>query len=192
MSTRLTCPGCHRVLLLPSDCTAETVSCPRCLALIPNPQAAPGPTAVQETLPPAPAPAAVPPSAVTKARLRAPEVDVDVEVRRDTRRTSGCMIALAVLGAVGLIYTVLGSAALAKGGVFQPLMVVLAILTVATLISVARVYADRPSESTARNIGRTVLSVLTISGVLVATALLLIGAGVIFLLVICISHGGKC
>jgi hypothetical protein len=192
MSTRLTCPGCGRILLLPADCMTETVSCPRCLAMIPNPQVAPGPTAVQTTLPPAPAPAAPSPSAVTQSRPWVREMDVDVDVRRDSRRTSGCMIALAVLGALGLVYILLGSAALAKEGTFQPLLIVLGILGVATVISLVRVYGGQPSPSTGRNLGRTVLGVLTISGVIIATGLLLIGAGVIFLLVVCLSHGGKC
>jgi hypothetical protein len=179
-------------LLLPADCMAETLSCPRCLALISNPQAAPVPSAVQTTVPSAPAPAAPSPSAVTQGRPWVRDRDVDLDVRHDTRRTSGCMIALAVLGALGLVYILLGSAALAREGTFQPLLLVLGILAVATLISLARVYGGRPSQSTGRNIGRTVLGVLTISGALVVAGLLLIGAGVIFLLVVCLSHGAKC
>ncbi len=190
MSTRLTCPGCGRILLLPADCTAETLSCPRCLARIPNPQAAPGPTAVQTTVSSPPPP----PTSLTRDRPWRPDrdVEVDVDVRRDNRRTGGCMIALAVLGALGLVYTLLGSTALAKEGVFEPLVILLGILAVATIISVVRVYGGQPGPSTGSKVGRTVLSVLTISGVLVATALLLIGAGVIFLFVVCLSHGGKC
>ena len=52
MPTRITCPGCGRVLVLPSDCTAEVLSCPRCLTRIDNPQAAGPSTAVQAEAPP--------------------------------------------------------------------------------------------------------------------------------------------
>ncbi len=52
MATRITCPNCRRLLLLPPGCTAEVLSCPRCLAQIENPQAAETSIGLRPEVPP--------------------------------------------------------------------------------------------------------------------------------------------
>lgn len=189
MSTRLTCPGCGRALLLPADCTAELLSCPRCLARIPNPQALDTSAAIQAT--PSAAPPSAPPStSVTERSAQMPRVDVDV--RRDSQRTNGCLVVLAVLGAIGICYALLGGMAMAHDRIFQPLLVTLGLLAVFTIASIAWVYSHRPSESVSGNIGRTVLGVLTLTGAIVTAGFLLVMAGVIILFVVCLANGGKC
>jgi hypothetical protein len=40
MARELVCPGCRRVLEVPDDPQAPTLTCPRCLAEVPDPRAA--------------------------------------------------------------------------------------------------------------------------------------------------------
>lgn len=190
MASRITCPGCHRILMLPDDCTAEALSCPRCLANIPNPQAPGASTGVQAEPPSPAAPAAIRPEPARHGG-RGPLADVDV--RRDNRGVKGSVIVLAVLGSLGVCYALFGSLVLAQEDrVIQPLLLTLGVLAVLTLISACWVFVHRPSETTGANIGRTILGVLTISGALVGIGLLLAVAGVILLFVVCLSSGGKC
>jgi hypothetical protein len=191
MSTRLTCPGCGRALLLPADCTAELLSCPRCLARIPNPQAPDTSAAIQAT-PPAAPPSAPPPAPVRERGEWGRGVPVDVDVRRDSQRTNGCLVVLAVLGAIGICYALLGGMAMAQDRIFQPLLLTLGLLAVFTIASIAWVYSHRPSESVSGNIGRTVLGVLTITGAVVTAGFLLVMSGLIILFVVCLANGGKC
>ena len=188
MSTRLTCPSCHRLLMLPDDCTADVLSCPRCLARIPNPQAPAVSDAVQAQ-PPAPSPAAI--------RSEAPPLGgsqpiADVDVRRDNRGVKGGVIVLALLGSLGICFFLFNSLLMAQlNRQIQPLLVLLGVLAVLTLLSALWVFS-RPSQTLGANIGRTVLGVLTITGVLVGVGFLLTVAGVILLFVVCLAKGGKC
>jgi hypothetical protein len=190
MSTRLTCPGCGRSLFLPDDCTAELLSCPRCLAHIPNPQAGDTPAAVQTTPSPPPTP---PATGVQRGprRLRSPDVDVDV--RRDSRGTSVLMIVLAVFGGLGVSYALLvGFAIAAEDRAVEPLLILLGVLAVITVISGLLVFARRPSPTMGANIGRTILGALSITGAVVLVGFLLMVALFIFALVVCLANGGKC
>ncbi len=190
MNTRITCPNCRRLLLLPADCTAEVLSCPRCLTAIDNPQAAEAPTNV-----PAEAPPREP--SVTSAPLPAPVVpprsaEVDAEVRSDNRGTSRRMIFLAVLGGVGISYALLGSFALLGHGEIWQALLVLSALMVLTFFSAVWVIGSESDATIGGNIGRIVLRVLTISGVIVAVGALLALAALILLFVVCLSSGGRC
>ncbi len=191
MSMRLTCPGCGRSLLLPDDCTAELLSCPRCLANIPNPRTAPDSLAVQTT--PSPPPAGAPPSGVRRAEDWLPSPSVDVDVRRDNHRTGPLSFALAILGGIGVSIALLGSFGAAIGdasfGLLRSTMVALVVLT---LLSAFTVIGSRPSPTIGANIGRTVLRLLTITGAIIAIGSLLVAAMFIFALVVCLSNGGKC
>ena len=185
MSTRISCPGCGRSLRLPTDCTAETLSCPRCLARIPNPQASVTSAAIQAATPAAPAPAA-PSTSITEQGPWPRAASVDVDVRRDSRRTSGCLIALAVLGGIGVSWALLGSVVVAsESGTLEILFTVLGVLLVFTVSSGLGVFLFRRSATAGANIGRTILGVLAMSGVLV----LLLVAGLIFMFVACLVSG---
>lgn len=190
MSTRITCPGCGRTLLLPSDCTAELLSCPRCLTRINNPQAAPASTAVQTQMPPVREAAVTAAPAPSERGPRLPDLDVDV--RRDNQRTGCLMTGLPVIGGIGIGYALLVSVAQLTEGWFQPLLVILGVLTVLTLLSAGWIAATKPSETPGAYIGRTVLGVLTVTGAIVSVGGLLLVAGVILLFVVCLSTGGKC
>ncbi len=181
MSTRITCPGCHRSLLLKVDCTAEALSCPRCLARIPNPQARVTSTEVQAETPAASTPAS-PSAGITERSPWPCAADVDVDVRRDSRRTSGCLIALAVLGGIGVSWALLGGIVAANEGADGVLLSILGFLLMLTVVSAVWVFAHHPGETPGAHIGRTMLGVLTISGVLV----LLLVAVLIFLFVVCL------
>jgi hypothetical protein len=190
MSTRLTCPGCGRTLLLPDDCTAELLSCPRCLAHIPNPQAGDTSAAVQTT--PSPPPPAVLATGVQRGPRRLSSPDVDVDVRRDNRGTSALMIVLAVFGGLGVAYALsIGFALAQESKSLQPILYLLVFLAVITLIS-GLVVLTRPSATLGANIGRTILGVLSITGAIIVVGVLSAVAFFIFALAICLSKGGKC
>ncbi len=191
MATRITCPNCRRLLLLPADCTAEVLSCPRCLTPIDNPQAAEAPISLPTEAPPAREPS------VTAAPLPSPVVppriaEVDADVGRDNRGTGRRMIFLAVLGGVGISYALLGSFALLGQGEWWQALVVLSALMVLTLFSTVWVIASESDTTIGGNLGRIVLRVLTISGAIVAVGVLLAIASLILLFVVCLSSGGKC
>jgi hypothetical protein len=177
MSSRLTCPGCGRFLLLPGDCTAEKLTCPRCLADIANPQAPDASSGVQ-TGAPAARPSTPAPSAVT------PRVEwtrgVDGDVRRDSRGTSGCLVLLATLGGIGVVS--LAWLSLAIGA--QAVIFTLIALLVLTVISVAWVARHPREEAEGSVASRTVFGVLVISG----TIMLLVIAVLIFFLVVCMMN----
>ncbi|HEY7311713.1 MAG TPA: hypothetical protein VH643_20290 [Gemmataceae bacterium] len=190
MSTRITCPGCNRLLMLPDDCTADVLSCPRCLARIPNPQALRSSDAVQAEPPPPSSPAVIQPEAAARGE---PGPLVDRDVRRDQRGVKGSVVVLAVLGSLGICYALFGSLVVAQEDrTIQPLLATLGVLALLTAGSAFWVFVRRPSETTGANIGRTLLGVLTLSGVLVGVGFLLAVAGVILLFVVCLSTGGKC
>ncbi len=191
MTTRITCPNCRRLLLLPPGCTAEVLSCPRCLAQIDNPQTAEAPPSVLAETLPTRAPGVTP--SRSPARGVPPRLpDVDGDVRRDNRRTGCLMTVLPVLGGLGIAYdlAVLGRFADLTKGDFGPWLFFLGVLMVLTLISAAWVATHQPSETTGGNIGRVVLGVLTVSGAIFGVGVLLGIAGLIFLFVVCLSGGG--
>lgn len=186
MSTRITCPGCGRALVLPSDCTAEVLSCPRCLARIDNPQASGAIYAVRAGEPPVRPNAVTPPPASGEHGPHIAEIDVDVT--RDTRRTGCLMILLPVIGGAGIAYSLLiGVALLKEEGAFQPLLLLLGVLTVLTFLSAGWGVAHRNGTF----LGRTVLRVLTITGVIISVGALLGVAALIFLFAVCLANGAK-
>lgn len=191
MSTRITCPGCGRILVLPPDCTAEVLSCPRCLTRIDNPQAAEVSTGVQVEAPP------VRETAVTTSPTsfeRGPRIaDMDMDVTRDSRRTGCLMTLLPVLGGIGIAYALLLSFnQLWLVHDLLPLFHVLAVLTLLTLVSAGWVALNKPSGTPGTNIGRTVLGVLTLTGAIIGVGGLLLVAALILLFGVCLSTGGRC
>ena len=191
MSMRITCPKCRRQLLLPSDCTAEVLSCPGCRTEIANPQSTPASTGVQ-----AEAPSPLRESPVTPSPIIAPKLridDVDGDVPRDGVGTSRLRVLLPVLGGLGTAYALLlGGLFMLKDGEFWPLLIFLAVLAMFTLFRAARVADRHPRDTSGAFIGRTVLGVLTYMGAIVGVGLLLAVATLVFLLAVCAVNGGKC
>lgn len=103
------------------------------------------------------------------------------------------MVVLAVLGSLGISYALFGSLMMAQEErTIQPLLATLGVLALLTAGSAFWVFVRKPSATTGANVGRTLLGVLTLSGVLVGVGFLLTVAGVILLFVVCLSTGGKC
>ena len=118
--------------------------------------------------------------------------DVDVEARWDKRGTSALTIVLTILGSLGIGYALLGGVSLAGAGLYRPVLVLLGGLTILTLISSGYVFSRNPGETAGATIGRALLNVLRISGVVVIAGGLLLLAAVILLFVVCLANGGKC
>ena len=76
--------------------------------------------------------------------------DVDVDVRRDGRRTKGCLIALAVLGGIGVSWALLGGIVAAHEGAHGVLFSILGFLLMLTVVSAVWVFAHHPGETPAR------------------------------------------
>jgi hypothetical protein len=118
---------------------------------------------------------------------------VDVDVRRDQRRTGCGIILLAVLGVLGLAYGLTGTAIALKEGVGWPLLALLVVVAVAVGISALRVYRRPQQPAGAQGVGRVVLNTLALLGGVVAAWLVLAVAAVIILFVVCLSElsGGR-
>ncbi len=117
MSERIKCPSCGAGLILSEMAGEWRATCPRCLAEIDVPMATPAPDAVQEQRP-EPARGMRRPARIAAERVEAvwPRCPwcgellrgqqslryghVDLDVRRDTQRTSGFAIGLAIIGVV--------------------------------------------------------------------------------------------
>src|SRR5262245_56781655 len=56
MSERVTCPSCQQTLVVPSGFHLAWLTCPRCLAMVPNPTVGPEPPPPPAGASPAPAP----------------------------------------------------------------------------------------------------------------------------------------
>jgi hypothetical protein len=126
----ITCPSCQKALRIPQGFKESTLTCPRCLAKIDNPN-----LAIRAELP---TPTASPPEAVTGAATcpscgrtveklwgycpscRAPldqplrnrrKASVDKETHGDTAAIGGGLVLLSLLGAVGIIFFFCGGPA---------------------------------------------------------------------------------
>jgi hypothetical protein len=203
MAQRVQCPGCGKHLRIPDGVTDPTLSCPHCLAQLPNPQAAAG----IQTAPSPPAARTTCPACgetvegtwrycpVCQEDLRRPRAPrrgvgagADVDVRRDQGGTSVLLIILAVLGGLGFGYGVLVSVALLGEGTAWPLAIFLALVLGIAAFSAVRVY-NRPQPPTgALGVGRVVVRTLAgigcVFGVLVTVGF----AAFVILLIVCLRN----
>jgi hypothetical protein len=222
MATRITCPDCHAGLLIPPGCDTPSLSCPRCLARMPNPQApsvpAPEPTApaitgIQTEPPAAGGPATGGPASTTcpdcghaiqegwyfcpecgaslrGQRPRGRPSEVDLDVRRDSRRTGVGLILLAVLGGLGILYILVGGAVMMGEGEPGLLLVLVVGLGILGGLSAWQVSRRGQATTTAARVGQTVFGVLTKAGILLAALLILGLAALTFLFIACMTSGG--
>lgn len=217
MPEPIVCPSCQKPLRVPADFHLAWLTCPRCLAVVPNPAAqaitpSPAPP-VLETYPMQPAvetpdatrrldqcPSCGKPAdpnwvfcPYCEEPMRAPRgMALERDVRRDTRRTGTGMIVLATLGGLAILWALVGTGAEAFGdrdpGPFVGVLVGLAVLFgISTLIVMIRSKGNLQS----RGIGRLVVSTLALTGGLVAAGFLLSLAVVVFLLAVCLVGAGK-
>ncbi len=119
MSERIKCPSCGAGLILSQKADEWRAACPRCLAVIDVPEATPAPQAIQEQRPERRQDASSCPHcgrAVEPAWRTCPWCDeplrgrqnihynrADLDVRRDTQRTSVFALLLAGIGVLGVV-----------------------------------------------------------------------------------------
>lgn len=189
MSFRTDCPSCGKALVVPDDLASSTVTCPRCLAPVPTvyevhpPPADVCPGCGRET---APAwrfcPYCETPLRGAQGGRRRDLADRDIQ--RDVKGTSAGLTILAILGGVGVLYfffAVLPAAAEVRG-MHGVLLVGLAFLAV---VVVGIGMSARGRTPAARGVGRILVGTLAVVGVIVATGLAMLIAGVLFLLAMC-------
>lgn len=166
MPQEITCPGCRSRLLLPPERPATGFTCPRCLAPVPDPDA----IATAASIPPSP------PSVGGIIRR------VDVDVSRDARRTSGCLVILVALGALGIAYAFVaaGLDAVENIGVVAIALLFLGLITTGVVV------LRRGPQSAAEGFRRIMVGTLAAVGVLVLVLLAL----AVLLLLVCQGSGG--
>jgi hypothetical protein len=153
--SEMICVSCRHVLHVPDVLRAPTFTCPCCLAELPNPN-----SAVAGDVAPS----------------------LEREVRRDTRRTGGCLLVLAVLGALGLGSGLLVSIPAVEGG--GGASFILALLFLLLLVAGVGLAYARPNL-VGPGFARILLGGLAVLGGLFAFSLVLALALIIFLLVSC-------
>ncbi len=190
MATRISCPSCTRLLLLPADCTAEVLTCPQCRAEIPNPQGTNTPSPVQAELPPARETSSPPPSIPSPLIPDFRNDDVDFRDNRD--EMSKWTVTLSVCGGLGIAYALFGSFVALRGGGIWPLLIVTSVLMVFVLFSTVAVLRRHPNDSMGTLAGRIILGTLSTIGVGVSVVVLLGLATFIVMFVVCLANGAKC
>jgi hypothetical protein len=203
MTDTITCPGCGRRLVLPAGIEADLLSCPKCLAQIPNPrrQEVPAAAGIQTEL--APARPVVPTCPFCEeavepswrfcpncnAPLREPRrthaAPVDDEVRKDTRNASGCIIFLAVLGGVGsflVLMTWLKFAGSDAGAVGEAFLIFFCVLALAAVVAIVQLARGKTATA-----GKVVVGTLATFGGLI----LVWFAFLVFLFIVCLVNPPK-
>jgi hypothetical protein len=165
MATTVTCPSCGSTLQVASDDRERWLTCPRCLAQVVNPNV------LVTTGAPSPQPE-VPEAASQGPFLASPDDDV----RRDTTGLRAFLIALALMGGIGIVLFLCGGGLgqTGQGLTLQATLVIGAVLFMLAITG-SVVLSFRGSNPAARGIGRVLV------GGLVGT---LIGAG--FAILVCV------
>jgi hypothetical protein len=206
MALKTECPACHCTLHVPAD-AGPSVTCPRCLAEVPNPNV--GITTVPGAGPPGPAevspvtacpecgrpleaswrlcPSCGAPRPET-ALLRRRTVTADRDVRRDTASMGVGMIILAVFGAVGVGWLVLGAIATGDSNIIVPILIGLLFLL---RLGAGIAWVRTRSNPAAFGIGRVLASSLSLAGALVIGILILGIAAFLFLLAVCATMNAR-
>ncbi len=200
MPRSVTCPGCRRVLRVPEDVTSSEITCPRCLAAVPNPKLGPA-IAVAE----APARTSSCPRCGTRvqehwkfcpnceAYLLGPRRGIrgrrlDVDVRRDSTLTTVLLILLAVLGGFGLFgYLLVAVTTFEHGGYWIMAGVILTILLL-SMISTGIMFWRTRDDPSRRGVGRVIVGTLALTGGLFAFSCVLGAAFFIFLFIECLVN----
>ena len=205
MARTITCRRCSSILRIPAGSRDDFVTCPRCLAEVPNPAHPAGAAGVQAA-PPARAdtelscqecgetvgrswrycPNCQEPLRGRSSRGRSAHTDV----RRDNTFVQVCMILLATLGGTGVVLMLLAGLGAVTDGDYSFLGYVVAGLFVVGLIGALTVVFSKQKRTTAQAIGVAAYRTLTLAG---AVALLLCLSCValgIYLFAMCLQ-GGK-
>jgi hypothetical protein len=200
---------------MPPGVNLAWLTCPRCLAVVPNPAiesvtASPAPAApvVPETASPSPE---NPPAGERicpqcgkpiqarwlfcphcEVALRSPMGGpVDAIVRRDTRRTGLGMALLAVVGGNGLVWGLVGSSGQAARGDFSAIAGVLVVFTILFGISALIALHRSRKDPSAIGVRRILVGTLTLAGGAIAISVIACFAVCVFVLAVCLS-GARC
>ncbi len=200
MARIVQCPRCSCTLRVPTDSRDDFLTCPRCLAEVPNPAHPAGTTGSQS------APTVRAESATTcpecgepvgrnwrfcpncEAPLRSPFPggrSAPVDVRRDNTFVQVCMILLATLGGMGVVLMLLAGFGAASDGDFTFLGYLVAGLFVVGLIGALTVVFSKGKGSTAHAIGLAAYRSLTLAGAIVLLVVLSCSALGIYLFAMC-------
>jgi hypothetical protein len=195
MSECVKCPVCSVALILPESAQWSALTCPRCLAEVTALEARREAAAIQTERPERR-------EDRLHRRVYRPDDVPDLDVRRDTKRTSCLVIVLAVIGGLGVSYSG-GKALFYLGGAlsdpaeFDPYSVLLIcafcfllpLLFLAGL-STLIVFVRSRGNPGAISFRRVTVGTLAIAGGLVTLGGLTLLAIFIFLLIICAGNGG--
>lgn len=200
MPIRQQCPACQAQLRIPDSISAPSVTCPRCLAEVPNPGARsePGFPLAAET--PAHTVATRPCPECRKpvlphyyfcphcdAPLRVGNTRVEGEVRRDTQGTGIGLIVLALLGAVSLFIPFLTGLGMAARGRPQGVATAGIIMIFVLLVGTGIMWWQTIGNPQARGLARAFLTGLAFAGFAVAATAALAFAAVIVLFAVCLA-----
>jgi Double zinc ribbon len=208
VARELTCPSCGHVLRVPEDMQEPWVTCPRCLASVNNPleqsiTAAPPPATPTaaisaETQHPSMCPGCSKnidpqwrfcPHCNYPLQSRDERFDVRVperDIRRDSKRTGAGLILLAVLGALGIggnLLAALGAAA--EGRSLTPLFAVGLAIAFLAAVATGIMFLRTRHDPSARGVRRVIFGTLALMGGLMAAAIVVALAVIIFVLVAC-------
>lgn len=190
--TPLPCPSCRARLQIPPGLASKLLTCPRCLAGIQNPHAAP-------TIPP-PDPTSKRPCPMcaedidTRARicpicgepLDAETVAIEVDVARDNTLLTVGLLGLATLGALGIAHILF-----VHRSSMHPVRWSVLIAIFVGVVGAGIALNLKKHDPVARGVGRAILGTLATAGALIVLAFLLAIATLIYLFVVCLTGGMK-
>ncbi len=212
MAQRVECPGCGAFLVVPAQGHSGSFTCPHCLASVPPPTASQGATQLSaEGIQAAPAATAIVaepganichycgeqleerwrccPSCGRPRRgswVGPSGMDLDVDMRRDQKRTSGCLIALAVIGGIGILYGLgISLSAGPDSDVICTGFILFLLILVA--ISAVRVYTRPQRPTGAQGIRRVLFGTLALAGAVLGSLILLAVAVGLFAFIVCLG-----
>jgi len=187
-------------LRVPDDVTSSEITCPRCLAAVPNPKLGPA-IAVAEV----PARTSSCPRCGMRveehwkfcpnceAYLLGPRRGIrgrrlDADVRRDSTLTTVLLILLAVLGGFGLFgYLAVAVTTFDQGGYWIMAGVILTVLLL-SMISTGIMFWRTRDDPSRRGVGRVIVGTLALTGGLFALSCVLGAAFFLFLFIQCLTN----
>jgi hypothetical protein len=211
MAEPIPCPNCQTPIREPADFHLAWLTCPRCRAVVANPQAEsvrPDPPRPRDVTPPAravPSPQMPPPCPHCgkpsqpewlfcphcEEPLRSPIRGANTGLRGDASSASARRTALATFGGVGIGLLFLSTVSACARGAGEPLVVfvvcIVVLLAVCTLVALVRNDGNLSGPA----LGRTLFNALVAVGGVVLVALLLSLAAIVFGMVVCMT-GSRC
>jgi hypothetical protein len=201
MSERIKCPSCDTGLILPESARGSPATCPRCLAEISTPEVGRGPDAIQAERPERREGALSCPHCGRTVEaiwitcpwceepLRGRDLGrpgrADLDVRRDTKRTSCFVIVLAVIGGIGVAWSGLQAFSVAAQGGYSALLYLVVPLLFLAGVSTLIVFVRSGGNPGASGVRRVIVGTLAMAGGLVLLGALTVFAFFVYILIVC-------